>query len=70
MAVPKKRMSRMRKLLRRTQWNLLIRSQALKALSLGYSGSDNLQIKGIVGPPSLTTLTKLDENNEKNTSSD
>lgn len=54
MAVPKKRMSRMRKLLRRTQWNLLIRSQALKALSLGYSGSDNLEIKGIVGPPSLT----------------
>jgi hypothetical protein len=51
MAVPKKRMSRMRKLLRRTQWNLLIRSQALKALSLGYSGSDNLEIKGIVRAP-------------------
>lgn len=69
MAVPKKRMSRMRKLLRRTQWNLLIRSQALKALSLGYSGSDNLEIKGM-GRGGLTTLTKLDENNEKNTSSD
>jgi ribosomal protein L32 len=37
MAVPKKRMSRTRKLLRRAQWNLLLRSQALKALSLGYS---------------------------------
>ena len=69
MAVPKKRMSRMRKLLRRTQWNLLIRSQALKALSLGYSGSDNLEIKGMARG-GLTSLTKLDENNEKNTSSD
>ena len=34
MAVPKKRMSRTRKLLRRAQWKLEIRAQALQALSL------------------------------------
>ena len=34
MAVPKKRTSRTRKLLRRGQWKLEIRAQALKALSL------------------------------------
>lgn len=34
MAVPKKRMSRTRKLLRCNQWKLEIRPQALKALSL------------------------------------
>ena len=33
MAVPKKRMSRTRKLLRQSQWKLEIRGQALKALS-------------------------------------
>lgn len=33
MAVPKKRMSRTRKLLRQSQWKLEIRSQAIKALS-------------------------------------
>jgi ribosomal protein L32 len=66
MAVPKKRMSRMRKLLRRTQWNLLIRSQALKALSLGYSGLGNLSEGTMVS----STLTTLDENNEKKPSSD
>ena len=37
MAVPKKRMSRTRKNLRRGQWRLEIRAQALKALSLGYA---------------------------------
>ena len=34
MAVPKKRVSRTRKLLRNNQWKLEIRPQALKALSL------------------------------------
>ena len=37
MAVPKKRMSRTRKLLRRSQWKLEIRAQALQALSLAHS---------------------------------
>lgn len=37
MAVPKKRVSRTRKLLRRTQWKLEIRAQALVALSLAKS---------------------------------
>lgn len=35
MAVPKKRVSRTRKLLRQGQWKLKIKAQALKALSLG-----------------------------------
>jgi len=34
MAVPKKRMSRTRKLLRQSQWKLEVRAQALQALSL------------------------------------
>jgi ribosomal protein L32 len=37
MAVPKKRVSRTRKLLRRSQWKLEIRAQALQALSLASS---------------------------------
>ena len=37
MAVPKKRMSRTRKLLRNNQWKLQLRPQALKALSLAKS---------------------------------
>lgn len=37
MAVPKKRVSRTRKLLRRSQWKLEIRAQALQALSLAKS---------------------------------
>jgi len=37
MAVPKKRMSRTRKLLRSNQWKLQLRPQALKALSLAKS---------------------------------
>ena len=37
MAVPKKRVSRTRKLLRRGQWKLEIRPQALKALSLALA---------------------------------
>ena len=37
MAVPKKRMSRTRKLLRNNQWKVQIRPQALKALSLAKS---------------------------------
>jgi ribosomal protein L32 len=35
MAVPKKRVSRTRKLLRQGQWKLQIKAQALKALSIG-----------------------------------
>jgi ribosomal protein L32 len=35
MAVPKKRVSRTRKLLRQGQWKLKIKAQALKALSNG-----------------------------------
>lgn len=35
MAVPKKRVSRTRKLLRQGQWKLKMKAQALKALSTG-----------------------------------
>ncbi len=52
MAVPKKRMSRTRKLLRCNQWKLEIRPQALKALSLAKamekktSNSENQSTSG------------------------
>jgi large subunit ribosomal protein L32 len=39
MAVPKKRVSRMRKNLRHTQWKKEIISQALQALSLGKAAT-------------------------------
>nr|YP_002601064.1 ribosomal protein L32 [Monomastix sp. OKE-1]ACK36915.1 ribosomal protein L32 [Monomastix sp. OKE-1] len=51
MAVPKKRVSRTRKLLRNNQWKLQIRPQALKALSLAKS----VERGGLPSPPENTS---------------
>lgn len=57
MAVPKKRMSRTRKLLRQGQWKLKIKAQALKALSLGRSNRN---------APTSTTDTENTQNTTEN----
>lgn len=59
MAVPKKRMSRTRKNLRRGQWKLEIREQALKALSLGYSRPNSN------GKQNIVDLAENGSNNNK-----
>lgn len=53
MAVPKKRVSRTRKLLRNNQWKLQIRPQALKALSLAKSIENKTENTGANGWDSL-----------------